>query len=270
MEHPGADSRIAHRVRWRPFRPRGGGRTEAIPDSATSLPLYAVPRCLTLLVGVAAALALVPRSAMATPSGLNNIPTADVAPPGALVLQAFANLGDGQTEVLAAGFKYGLFPGLEIGVDDRLHAWGTGAGVTGAGGAPAGPAVLQLKYRLSVPGPVAVAVGAANLSADTESAGNPVPYGVVTYAAPGALRLHGGYEAQAGSPGWFAGADYSIGRLTVRADWTQTANQQESVSSLGGILTLNPHWLVEGWASWPTAADTNSTLTLKLDWVVAR
>lgn len=43
-----------------------------------------------------------------TPSGLNNIPTADVTPMGTFVLQPFTNFGNDHDTDLTLGFKTGL------------------------------------------------------------------------------------------------------------------------------------------------------------------
>lgn len=79
------------------------------------------------------------RIAYATPSGLNNIPTADVTPANVLVIQQFSNSGSDQQSLYQFGFKYGLAENWEIGLDKRIYESGSGVGVAGAGGMPAGP-----------------------------------------------------------------------------------------------------------------------------------
>src|SRR4051812_19919549 len=46
--------------------------------------------------------------ALATPSGLNNIPTADTAPPRTFVLQPFTTIGNDRDADFNLGFKTGL------------------------------------------------------------------------------------------------------------------------------------------------------------------
>ena len=57
----------------------------------------------------------------ATPSGLNNIPTADVVPEKTLVFQGFAEVGKDNKPDWFAGFKYGLIENLEVGSKPRLN-----------------------------------------------------------------------------------------------------------------------------------------------------
>ncbi len=74
--------------------------------------------------------------AHATPSGLNNIPTADTAPQGVLVLQMFSTVGGDNDSDFNLGFKTGVdFKPLrfEVGADSHVYP--------GVGG----PVVLQSK-----------------------------------------------------------------------------------------------------------------------------
>jgi hypothetical protein len=56
---------------------------------------------------VLASLALT-SAASATPSGLNNIPTADTTPPGTFVFQGFSTMGGDRDTDFNLGFKTGL------------------------------------------------------------------------------------------------------------------------------------------------------------------
>ena len=82
--------------------------------SKTLSPFFVVCFCLS---------SLLPRLAQATPSGLNNIPTADTAPQGTLVLQTFSTVGGDARDDLNFGFKTGLeFKALrfEFGADSHV------------------------------------------------------------------------------------------------------------------------------------------------------
>jgi hypothetical protein len=195
--------------------------------------------------------------AMATPSGLNNIPTADVAPEGLLVLQGFASFGREQAPGWFGGLKCGLAQDWELGLDDTL-----------AGSDSAGSPVLQAKYRMTLKPGAALALGLANLSGDRDSNGEPFPYAVVS-AGAGPVRGHLGRSWQSGNQAWFVGLDTPLkDGLALRADWIQVADGEQSLTSLGFIGQLSPRWLLEGWVSHPTAAGAADSYVVKLDFVV--
>jgi len=63
-------------------------------------------------------------AAIATPSGLNNIPTADTVPQGTFVLQTFSTVGDNRDADLNLGFKTGIdlkAVRLELGLAAHLY-----------------------------------------------------------------------------------------------------------------------------------------------------
>lgn len=210
-------------------------------------------------------------SAHATTSGLNNIPTADVTPANVLVLQQINNFGSDQQSISSAGFKYGLASNFEIGLDKRIAASGSGSGVSGAGGLPAGPWVLQVKYRYALPGSgTNLGFGVANIGSDSSDAGDSFPYAVASHDL-GAFRGHVGYGGTEAGRGMFVGVDKTLESGTVlRADWTQTNDRDDSVASLGLLHPLSESWIVEGWMSFPTESGVNNTFTLKFDYVIKR
>jgi len=198
------------------------------------------------------------REALATPSGLNNIPTADVVAEQVLVLQGFSEFGPAREPSWFAGFKYGPAANWEVGIDDASLGPGS-----------AGGPVLQAKYRAALAPNAALGLGAANISADSDRNGDVYPYAVIS-AALGRIGGHLGYSAQKNNNAWFVGADGAVSQsLTLRADWTQVADGEESVSSLGVIAPLAPRWLVEGWASFPSAEGARTRYVVKLDYVVS-
>lgn len=193
--------------------------------------------------------------AFASPTGLNNIPTADVVPHKVLVLQSWAAF-DGDTSWLT-GFKYGPAKNWEVGLDDAV-----------AGAGSAGAPTLQAKYRVPLQEGAALALGAANISNDRDRYGGVFPYGVVS-AALAHVNGHLGYAWQKDNHGLFVGVDGAVGeKLTLRADWRQVADGDESVASLGFIRELSPRWLVEGWASFPTAEGAENGYVIKCDYVL--
>ncbi|MDH4179180.1 MAG: hypothetical protein OEV33_01615 [Armatimonadota bacterium] len=211
----------------------------------------------SILAALACGVAFAPGSGYATPTGLNNIPTADVAPPGVLVCQAFAQFGEDRGPAWFAGFKYGPGENWEVGLDD-----------TAAGAGSAGGPTLQAKYRVPLGENRALALGAANVSTERSRHGDALPY-LVLSAPLSAVRGHFGYSWQSGNRAWFLGADGPVdAALTLRADWIQAADGEEHVSSLGFIRALSPRWLVEGWASFPSAEAAETSYVLKLNWVV--
>jgi len=202
-------------------------------------------------------IALPAAAALATPTGLNNIPTAYVVPDRVLVLQGFTEFGRDRTPSWFTGLKYGPAPHWEIGIDD------TTLGLASEGGP-----VLQAKREMALSERTAVGLGLANVSNDTDRNGKTFPYAVVS-SSQGSFTGHLGYSFQQDNHAWFVGADTTVaGKLTLRADWIQVLAGEESVTSFGFLTPLSPRWLVEGWASVPSAEGTESWYVLKRDYVV--
>jgi hypothetical protein len=214
-----------------------------------------------LLPGVALACAvmvLAPLPALATPTGLNNIPTADVAPKDILVLQAFSNFGGDQDTSWFAGFKLGPAENWEVGLDGQVGGPGSGGGFT-----------LQAKYKIALQKGARLALGAANLSGDRDRHGDVFPYLAASLPLGERASAHLGYSLQSGNHALFIGADAAADeRLTLRADWIQDDDGDESVASLGFISSVSDRWLVEAWASFPSAAGADTGYTVKVDYLV--
>jgi hypothetical protein len=196
--------------------------------------------------------------ASATPTGLNNIPTADVVDSGVLVLQGFSQFGEGRSPAWFAGLKYGPAENWEVGLDDAFAGPNSNTGPT-----------LQVKYRFAPSENVGLALGAANLTTDRERNGDTIPYLVLTAPLGPTVRGHLGYSAQQDNNACFLGVDGPVGdELTVRADWAQVEDGDESVASLGFISSLSSRWLVEVWASFPTAEEAENDFIVKFDFVI--
>jgi len=208
------------------------------------------------LVASVLVVALCCTAALASPTGLNNIPTADVAPLNVLVLQTWTSF-DGDASWVA-GLKYGPAENWEIGLDDTF---------SGAGSASE-PA-LQAKYRIPLRNGVRAALGLANISSDRDRNGEFFPYAVVSAPLGEKATGHLGYSLQQDNHALFLGADAAVSAgLTLRADWIQANDGGESVSSLGFIAPIGERWLVESWASFPTAESADSFYTIKVDYVI--
>lgn len=194
---------------------------------------------------------------LATPSGLNNIPTADTAGEGDYVFQAFSNFGERRRPDNNLGFKTGL--GLfgekfEVGLDGRISP------------DKGGPAVAQVKYARTLQEGTSLGIGIANIAfrgQDRDRAGNPFKYGILTQKL-GNLRLHGGYGFQTDNDSALLGADYSLKLssrdLVIRSDVTEINDGDQFVGSLGFLLVINPSLVLESWASKPEDGSTVGTL----------
>lgn len=220
---------------------------------------------------LAAAVLLLGRMANATTSGLNNIPTADVAPVGVLVMQQFSNAGSDQQTLYHFGFKYGPAKNWEIGLDKRIHESGSGSGIAGAGGMPAGPWVFQAKRRYELPGgKSSLGIGVANIGVNSDEAGDWYPYAVLSHNLR-PFRGHIGYGGAKAAQGLFLGVDKTLrGGTVLRADWLQTDDQDESITSIGFLKPLGGPWIVEAWVSFPSASGVENTYTVKFDYVIDR
>jgi hypothetical protein len=196
--------------------------------------------------------------ALATPTGLNNIPTADVVPKGILVLQAFANFGGRGDASWLGGLKFGPADNWEVGLDGEVSGPGSGGGPT-----------LQAKYTMPLRKGVRLALGAANVSGDRDGHGNVFPYLVASVPLGERSNGHFGYSLESGNHALFLGADAAVSAsLTLRSDWIQANDANESVWSLGFISPVAKRCLVEGWASFPSAAGAETNYVLKVDYIV--
>ena len=224
------------------------------------------PRLVTLCL-----LAL-PLSALASPSGLNNIPTADTAPDLVPVIQEYTTFGAGRKPDHAAGMKVGFGPWDKAAFDSRFEAGVDGHFAPG----DAGPAVFQMKYALQPwkEGP-AVSIGSANIAvnrADRARSGQPFSYVVLSQDFK-AFRLHAGYGIQHLGNAGFVGIDKLVklfGRdLVLRSDATQIQNQRQWLGSVGALYAVSPWLVLESWASFPIDTGKPSftlKLNIPLDW----
>lgn len=203
-------------------------------------------------------------SASATPTGLNNIPTADTPPDRTVVFQSFATWGGGQPDSYWVGMKMGLTPAgqkLEWGVDGRL-------------GGEDQFGVFQVKYAVQpweqLP---AIAFGVSNITTSGDQrneAGHPNPYLVATQDLSW-FRVTVGYGLQHDNEAAFFGFDKTVRLfdrdLMWRFDMTQIDDGDQWLGSAGLIYFLDKHLAVESWVSSPFE-DGEVTFTLKFNVIV--
>jgi hypothetical protein len=236
---------------------------------------------LILLAGIAAA--------HATPSGLNNIPTADTTPQGTFVLQGFTTIGSGRDADFNLGFKTGVdlkAVKLELGLASHL--------VPGKGGPVEAHAKLAVPLGEGLP---VIAAGAANISFDQDDrrrAGDTFAYFVVSQDFHW-FRAHAGLAVQDSQPLPFIGIDktfriaktvsHSDGKavskkggqpavrteteyrdlFTLRADAIEQRNHSW-VASFGALIPVCKHFVFEAWGNFPSDA-TPASATLKGNFV---
>jgi len=197
----------------------------------------------------------------ATPTGLNNIPTADVTPERTLVLQAFGNFEDDSRPDAWTGFKYGLLRNLEIGFDGQLNPEPSDSGILAA----------QADYRIALSDAAALGVGIANLGDKSRS--GEVDYYTVFSHDLRYLRLHLGGTLQHNNEGVFAGLDTDLfhfeREFRLRTDIRQTNERDDVLVSAGFICDLGFDVLLESWGSFPSESDGEDVLTVKFNYVVS-
>ena len=196
-----------------------------------------------------------------TPTGLNNIPTADVVPERTLVFQAFGFLADGTRPDWWGGFKFGAWKNLEVGFDGQLNAESSGDAVLAG----------QVKYRIPLWERSAVGLGIANIG-DKDRNGETAYYAVLTHDLK-VLRAHIGGSFQKDDEGVFGGLDKTLDlfdrELALRTDIRQINERDDLLTSVGFIYDLGMNVLLETWGSFPSDSKDEEALTIKLNYVVS-
>ncbi|VAW13639.1 hypothetical protein MNBD_BACTEROID05-876 [hydrothermal vent metagenome] len=198
---------------------------------------------------------------LATPTGLNNISTADVVPEKVLVFQTIVDVGKKAQSEYTTGFKYGLFKNLEVGLDGRIFPEASKEETLKG----------QFKYRFELGDSAAVALGVANLG-DRSRLGWEDYYLSLSYDLD-FLRVHAGGTLQRDNEGVFGGLDKTFSfferDFVARMDIIQTNDGQNITSSAGFIYDLGHNFLLESWVSFPTQSGKKNVSTIKLDYVVS-
>ena len=198
-------------------------------------------------------------SAFATPSGLNNIPTADTVGDRTVAVQVFDTVGNGDHD-LWTGFKTGLDLSplhLEWGLDSHIAP------------TPSGPLYFQTKLGFIPWEDGKFVVGVANVPLTNQSrAGDPFSYAVLTQDFKFA-RLSAGYGLQTRNNSVLLGIDRSWKindhELNLNADLVQTDDESGWLTALGVKYEITKSVVFESWVNLPDHGDAN--VMLKLNYV---
>lgn len=196
--------------------------------------------------------ALLTASALATPSGLNNIPTADTVPHRTVAVQAFDTFSS-HSDDFWMGFKTGW------DLTDKLHLeWGLDSHLSPD---PAGPLFFQTKVGFSPWEDGKIAIGVAGVGfTNTDRAGDPFTYAVLTQDLHFA-RLSVGYGLQTDANTVLLGLDRTFKvfdrNLNVNADLVQTGDQSGWLTALGVKYDLTKHIVLESWVNLPDEGDAS-------------
>lgn len=190
--------------------------------------------------------ALLTASALATPSGLNNIPTGDTVPHRTVAVQAFDTFSS-HSDDFWMGFKTGW------DLSDKLHLeWGLDSHLSPD---PAGPLYFQTKVGFSPweDGKIAIGIAGVGLT-NSDRAGDPFTYAVLTQDLHFA-RLSVGYGLQTDANTVLLGLDRNFKvfdrNLNLNADLVQTGDQSGWLTALGVKYDLTKHIVLESWVNLP-------------------
>jgi len=191
----------------------------------------------------------------ATPTGLNNIPTADTVPHRVVAVQSFSSFGAGANQFAAngpgefsywMGFKAGYgfsWANFEMGLDSPLAPRETG------------PLVFQTKANMTPWKNGVIALGVANVGlTDSAISGKPFTYAMIAQDF-GFIRAHVGYGLQTKSNSLLLGVDRTWkvwGRhLNLNADLVQGGNQSFWLPALGFKFDPVDYIVLEAWSNFP-------------------
>ncbi|MFQ5951780.1 MAG: hypothetical protein ACE5JK_00010 [Candidatus Omnitrophota bacterium] len=202
----------------------------------------------------------------ASPTGLNNIPTTDVAPDRTLVAQTWLTTGGEMKPLYVTGAKYGTINRMELGIDSKV------------GSGKSGPVALQAKLKVfgSDFGFSALA-GTEGITFDGDISENIVPYVVASQDLKISedvqlFRLHAGYGFQKHNFSVFGGVDRSFKiwgqEFIPRSDIKQVNDGRDLLISAGFLLTLPFNLALETWLNIPTEDGAEESMTIKLDYIM--
>jgi hypothetical protein len=194
-------------------------------------------------------------AALATPSGLNNIPTADLVPHRTVAVQAFTSFGPGANQFAAngpgedsfwMGFKTGwsLSPfNIEWGLDSPLFTQ------------QSGPLFFQTRVGMEPWENAKFVVGIAGVAlTDTDRAGDPFTYAMLSQDL-GFLRAHIGYGIQNNGNSLLVGLDRTWKvfdrNFNLNVDLVQAADQSFWLPAVGWKYDLTKHIVLECWSNFP-------------------
>lgn len=193
-------------------------------------------------------------SAFGTPTGLNNIPTADTVSHRTVAVQYFSSFGGGNQFATSEPGKTSQWMGFKTGLDFKpFHLeWGMdsplGTGVSG-------PLFFQTKARIQPWEDGMFALGIAGIAlTDQNRAGDPFTYAMLWHDFHVA-RLHAGYGYQTNGSSFLFGIDRTWKvfdrNLNLNADLVQSRDQRGFITSVGAKYDLCKHIVLETWANFP-------------------
>jgi hypothetical protein len=202
----------------------------------------------------------------ATPSGLNNIPTADTIGEREVAVQVYDNFGHAKPHSLSSGFKTGIDLSpirLELGVDSQIAPKVTGPSYPS-------PGYFQTKAAVQPWDGAKLAIGIANLAIYKQSyASDPFSYTALTQDL-NLFRATVGFGFQTHNDSVLLGVDrtWKLGGrdLNLNADLVQTNNQSRWMASTGIKYSICKPIVVEAWASFPEGKQTD--VTLKINYII--
>jgi hypothetical protein len=193
-------------------------------------------------------------SAFGTPTGLNNIPTADTVPDRTVVVQYFSSFGGANQFATGEPGKTSQWMGFKTGWDlDPVHLeWGMdsplGTGVSG-------PLLFQTKARISPWEDGMFAMGIAGIAlTDQDRSGDPFSYAMLWHDFHFA-RFHAGYGYQTNGCSFLTGIDRTWKlfnrNFNLNADLVQSRDQRGLITAVGAKYDLSKHIVLETWANFP-------------------
>jgi len=194
-------------------------------------------------------------SLFGTPTGLNNIPTADTVPHRVVAVQSFSSFGAGTNQFAANGpGEFSYWMGFKAGYRFSVIQWEVGLDSPLAP-KETGPLVFQTKANVSPWEKGVIAVGVANVGlTDSALSGKPFTYAMLAQDF-GFARAHAGYGLQTNGNSLLLGVDRTWqvwGRhLNLNADLVQASNQTFWLPALGIKFDPTDYLVLEAWSNFP-------------------
>lgn len=193
-------------------------------------------------------------SVFGTPTGLNNIPTAETIDHRTVAVQFFSSFGGSNQFATSGPGKTSDWVGFKTGWDFKpVHLeWGLDS-VLGTG--CSGPLLFQTKARIQPWQDGMFALGIAGVAlTDTKRAGDPFTYAML-YHDFHVVRLHAGYGLQTDGNSYLFGVDRTWKlfdrNFNLNADVVQSRNQHGHIAAMGAKYFLSKHIVLESWMNFP-------------------
>jgi hypothetical protein len=193
-------------------------------------------------------------SAVGTPTGLNNIPTADTVPNRTVAVQYFSSFGGANQFATGEPGKTSEWLGFKTGWDLKpFHLeWGMDSPL---GTGLSGPLFFQTKARIQPWEDGMFALGVAGVAlTDQNRAGDPFTYAMLWHDF-GVARFHAGYGYQTNASSYLFGIDRTWKiferNFNLNADLVQSRDQRGLITAVGAKYDLTKHIVLETWANFP-------------------